>query len=97
MSWDGIQYPPPAAGSHRRKNFPGPPETAQPSTLQEMGFNSGKEMVLSPKASMEGTLTFTGGLPWAALMAGRRLGGCSHGAVGSKGMGVSRERWETGR
>lgn len=72
-------------------------QTPQPSALQGMGFNSGKEMVLSPKDSMDGTLTFTGGLPWAALMAGRGPGGCSQGTVGSKGMRVNRERWKTGR
>lgn len=83
-----MQYPPPAADSHRRKTFPGPLETAQPSALQGMGLNSGKEMVLSPKASMEGTLTFTGELPQAALMAGRGPGGCSGGDVGSEGMGM---------
>lgn len=71
-----MRYPLPAADSRRRKTFPGPPETAQPSALQGMGLNSGKGMVPSPTPSMDGTLTFTRELPlWLAEDQGAAAGG----------------------
>lgn len=82
-----MRYPTLAADSHKRKTFFGPPETPQSSALKGMGLNSGKGVVPSPTASMEGTLTFTGKLPQAALVGGGGLGGCSGVLWGARGWG----------